>query len=166
MPTAPCAGVETRAAGARPWSSEAPIGDHESVTSRRVSFWLGAAGLAAALGGCGLNVASPDLFVLTRTGQGSTLTLLVNDGGTVKCNGAAPRTLPDPQLLAARDLAAALDTDVRSHLKLVPAPHSVYRFSVKLQDGTLTFPDTAAASHKELARAELFALQIAQTTCR
>ena len=136
------------------------------MTSRLAGLWLGAAALAAALGGCGLNVASPDLFVLTRTGQGSTLTLLVNDGGTVKCNGAAARGLPDPQLLQARDLAASLDADVKSHLKPVAGPHSVYRFSVKLQDGTLTFPDTAAAAHKELSQAELFALQVAENTCK
>jgi hypothetical protein len=127
---------------------------------------LGAGALAGALGACGLNVASPDLFVLTRTGQGSTLTLLVNDGGTVKCNGAAARALPDPQLLQARDLAASLDTDVKSHLNLAAGPRSVYRFSVKLQDGTLTFPDTAAAAHKEFAQAELFALQVSETTCK
>ena len=127
---------------------------------------MGAAGLAAALAGCGLNVASPDLFVLTRTGQGSRLTLLVNDGGTVKCNGVAARTLPDPLLLQARDLAASLDSDVKSHLKLVARAKSVYRFSVKLPDGTLTFPDTAAASHKELSQAELFTLQMAENTCK
>ena len=34
---------------------------------------------AAVVAGCGLNVASPDLFVLNRTGQGKPLTLLVND---------------------------------------------------------------------------------------
>jgi hypothetical protein len=136
------------------------------VTSRLVGLWVGAAGLAAVLGGCGLNVVSPDLFMLTRTGQGATLTLLVNDGGTVKCNGAAPRSLPDPQLLQARDLAASLDTDVKSHLKLGPSPHSVYRFSVKLQDGTLTFPDTAGGAHKELSQVELFALQVAENTCK
>jgi hypothetical protein len=156
----------TPAAAAPPWSCEAVIGDHGAVTSRLLGPWVGGAALAAALAGCGLNVASADLFVLTRTGQGSSLTLLVNDGGTVRCNGAGAVTLPDPQLLQARDLATSLDTDVKSHLKLAPSPHSVYRFSVKLQDGTLTFPDTAATAHKELSQTELFALQVAETTCK
>ena len=35
--------------------------------------------IGAVLAGCGLSVQSPDLFLLTRTGQGRTLTLLVSD---------------------------------------------------------------------------------------
>ena len=126
----------------------------------------GVAGLAAVVAGCGLNVASADLFVLTRTGQGSRLTLLVNDGGTVQCNGGRARTLSDPLLLQARDLATSLDTDVISHLHVGSRAGSVYEFSVKLPDGTLTFPDTAGKAHKELSRAELFTLQVAENTCK
>ena len=37
---------------------------------------------------------SPDLFLLTRTGQGATLTLLVNDGGTIRCNGGKAAAWP------------------------------------------------------------------------
>lgn len=122
------------------------------------------AGLAVA--GCGLNVASPDLFVLTRTGAGAKLTLLVNDGGTVRCNGGKTLTLPDPQLLAARDLASSLDADVKKHRRFAPSARSVYRYSVQLQDGTLTFPDTAADGRSELAQAEQFTLQVAENTCK
>ena len=39
--------------------------------------------LAGLLAGCGLDVKAPDLFLLTRTGQGKRLQLLVSDGGTV-----------------------------------------------------------------------------------
>ncbi len=128
---------------------------------------IACAGLVAlVVAGCGLNVASPDLFVLTRTGEGATLTLLVNDGGTVRCNGGQAHSLPDPQLLAARDLAGALDNDVKQHRRFPARPGSVYRYSVKLQDGTLSFPDTAAAGHPELAQAEQFALQVAENTCK
>ncbi|HEY6399202.1 MAG TPA: hypothetical protein VIX82_17290, partial [Solirubrobacteraceae bacterium] len=55
-----------------------------------------------ALTGCGLSLQSPDLFLLTRTGQGSKLTLLVNDSGTIRCGGGVTKQLPDPLLLAAR----------------------------------------------------------------
>src|SRR5579859_7554502 len=126
---------------------------------------LAACWLAAlAVSGCGLNVQSPDLFLLTRAGVGSKLTLLVNDGGTIRCNGGRARPLPDPLLLDARQLASDLDKDVQSKLRL-GGRAGVYTFSVRLQDGTLTFPDTAAAHHSELARAELFALQAAQGPC-
>jgi hypothetical protein len=121
---------------------------------------------AAVVAGCGLNVASPDLFVLTRTGQGKPLTLLVNDSGTIRCDGGKAKSLPDPMLLAARDLATDLDNDAKNKLKLPPPSRSsVFSYKITLQDGTVTFSDTAARTHPELARAELFALQAAQRPC-
>jgi hypothetical protein len=117
---------------------------------------------AVALGGCGLNVQSPDLFLLTRTGQGQALTLLVNDGGTIRCDGRKARALPDSLLIQARSVAADLDKDAKAKLHLPPTPGSVARYTVKLQNGTISFPDTAASARHELAEAELFALQAAR----
>jgi hypothetical protein len=126
---------------------------------------LAAVALAGLLAGCGFDVQSPDLFLLTRTGQGRTLTLLVNDGGTIRCDGRRPRKLSDPLLLRARDLAAALDADAKRGLRIPAAPNSAFRYTVTLQDGTISFPDTAAAAHSELSQAELFAVQAAQKAC-
>ena len=123
--------------------------------------------LAGALAGCGLNVQSPDLFLLTRTGQGHKLTLLVNDGGTIRCNGAVAKSLPDPLLLRARDLAGGLGGDAQDNLRLPSASNSVFRYTIRLQQGTISFPDTAAASGKypRLAQAEQFAVQAALQGC-
>jgi hypothetical protein len=123
--------------------------------------------LAAIVAGCGLNVQAADLFLLTRTGQGGRLTLLVNDGGTVSCNGGSARSLPDPLLLSARDLASSLNGDAKANLRIAPAPNTAYRYTIKLQGGTVSFPDTATASGKypALARAELFTVQTAQQVC-
>jgi len=119
-----------------------------------------------ALAACGLNVRSPDLFVLKRTGEGQTLTLLVNDDGTIRCNGGKPKQLPDKQLLIARDLATSLNNDAKAKLQLAAGlPGSVDFYTVTLPNGKITFPDTAARSHKELAQAELFAVQAAQSPC-
>lgn len=129
--------------------------------------WLAALALASAAAGCGLNVQSPDLFVLTRRGQGQKLTLLVNDSGTIRCNGGRARNLSDPLLLQARDLANGLGGDAQENLR-IPAPaNSVYRYRIRLQQGTISFPDTAAASGKypRLAQAELFAVRAAQQAC-
>jgi hypothetical protein len=121
---------------------------------------------AAALAGCGLNVQSPDLFTLTRTGQGKALTLLVNDSGTIRCDGGKAKALPDPLLLDARDLADDLNKDAQDKLKVPPpAADSVFSYKITLQQGTVSFSDTAARSHPELARAELFAVQAAQGPC-
>jgi hypothetical protein len=117
------------------------------------------------IGGCGFDVQSPDLFLLSRTGQGRALTLLVNDGGTIRCNGGSPKPIPDPLLLQARDIATNLDTDAKAELRLPARAGSVYTYRLKLQDGTVAFADTSAATHHELSAAELFAAQTAHTIC-
>jgi hypothetical protein len=128
--------------------------------------WLGLVAPLACLAACGLNVQQPDLFLLTRTGAGSTLTELVNTGGTVRCDGGKTKQVPDKLLLEARTLTGALNRDARHHLDLPSRPGSVYRYRVKVQDGTIAFPDTAARDHPELARLELLALGIASGPCR
>jgi hypothetical protein len=118
-----------------------------------------------ALTGCGIGEQSPDLFLLTRTGQGKTLTVLVKDNGSIRCNGHSGKPLSDQQLLQARDLQSSLDKDAKAKLHIAPATGSIYTFTVKLQDGTITFADTAGAEHKELAQAELFTVQVAESLC-
>jgi hypothetical protein len=108
---------------------------------------------------CGLGVQSADLFLLTRVGQGKRLTLLVSDGGTIRCNGGAAKPLSDPLLLQARDLATSLDTDAKAKLRIPPSPNSVFSYTVKLQDGSISFPDTAGSRHSEIAQTEQFVLQ-------
>ena len=127
---------------------------------------LFAAIFAVVLAGCGLDVEEPDLFLVTRTGaHGHKLTLLVNDSGTVSCNGGKPKAISDPQLLAARDLASSLNADVSAKLRLSQSARSVYSYTVKVQNGTMSFPDTAALTRKELSDLELFVVQAAAKPC-
>ncbi len=130
----------------------------------RVRLALLLACVSSVLAGC-FDVQSPDLFALTRTGSGGRLKLLVNDGGTIRCNGGAAKPLPDKLLLQARDLATMLDNDAKRGLRILPGANSVATYSIKLQHGTISFPDTAARRHSELAQAELFAVQAAQGPC-
>jgi len=127
-----------------------------------------AIGLTALLAGCGFDVQAPDLFLVTRTGEGAKLTLLVNDGGTIRCDGGKARPLSDPLLLQARDLADSLDGDAKAKLRIAPRPGTVYHYTIELQNGTISFPDNATASGKfpHLAQAELFTVQAAQQACR
>ena len=141
------------------------VGRFRSV-GRALAAVFAAGGAAAAIAGCGLNVQSPDLFTLSRTGQGKPLTLLVNDSGTIRCDGGKTKSLPDSLLLDARDLADDLNKDAQSKLHLPPATSdSVFRYRITLENGTVAFSDTAAHKHPELARAELFAVQAAQGPC-
>jgi hypothetical protein len=121
--------------------------------------------LAAALAGCGLQVASPDLFSLTRTGPGAKLTLLVNDSGTIRCNGKPAQPLPDPLLLQARSLATTLATDAQHNLRLAGTSQSVFSYKIELQQGSVTFSDISAHGRSELTEAEAFALAAAQGPC-
>ncbi len=126
---------------------------------------LAVAALAVALVGCGVDQRSPDLFLLTRSGPGPTLTLLPSDGGTIRCDGGKERPLPDSLLIQARDLAQDLDKDARRGLAISPSAGAVFDYRIKLENGTITFPDSAARSRKELSRATLFAAQAAQRAC-
>ena len=123
---------------------------------------VAAAGFA--LGGCGLDVQSPDLFKVTRSGTGGrSLTLLVNDSGTISCNGGKPKALSDALLLQARDLANSLNQDVR--LRFRQSARTVFTYTVQVQKGTFSFPDTAASARKELSQLELFVVQAAASPC-
>jgi len=119
----------------------------------------------ALLAACGFDVQSADLFQVTRTGQGQKLTLLVNDAGTIACNGGKPKSLPDRLLLQARDLATNLNKDASAKLHIPASARSVFSYTVKVQNGTFTFPDIAANSRKELSQLELFVVQAAADPC-
>ncbi len=123
-----------------------------------------AAAVAVLVAGC-FDVQSADLFVLTRTGQGQKLTLLVNDGGTIRCNGGKARPISNTSLITARDLSDNLATDAQNKLTIPNAPGSVYYYRIRLQQGTISFPDRASATRNLLAQAELFAAQAASKDC-
>jgi hypothetical protein len=128
-----------------------------------VRFWIAVVTAAALLAGCGLEVQEADLFLVTRTGPGPKLTLLVNSDGSISCNGGKSKQLSDSQLITARDLADSLDTD--TNLRYRPNAHTVFTYTVKVPNGTFTFPDTAGSARKELAQLELFVIQAAADPC-
>jgi len=115
--------------------------------------------------GCGTT--APDLFLLTRSGSlpGARLTLLVNDGGTVRCNGGAARPLSDPQLLVARRVQEDVSDDAQKDLTLPARTGSLLRFRIRTQDGTVTFSDVDAGTRPELGRVIAFARTVAQDVC-
>ncbi len=126
---------------------------------------LGIVALALALSACGFDVRSGDDFLLTRVGGGHRLTLLVNDGGTIRCNGGRAQRISSRLLIEARDLVVNLDGDAMRKLSLPAPADSFYRYTVRMQDGTIAFPDTAAARHHELAGVEEFMLRALAGPC-
>ena len=121
--------------------------------------------IALCLAACGFNVRSADVLLLTRTGQGSTLTLLINDGGTISCDGRAAKPLNDSLLIRARDLAVNLAGDATRNLHLPAGPGTIFTYRIRLQAGTVLFSDHDTARHPILAQAEVFAAETAQQAC-
>lgn len=122
--------------------------------------------LCAAVGGCGESVELPDLFVVQRSGGSARLTLLVNEGGAVHCNGGPVRQLSDSQLVLARGLQEELLGISEKHLALASRSGSVFSYFVRDEKGTVRFADNSAAQPSVLHHLALFVLEVAQTVCR
>lgn len=132
---------------------------------RALSIGLGASVLMALSAGCG-GVRAPDLFLVERSGPGGRLTLLVDEQGGLRCNGARAPALSDPQLIQARALQEELAPPAGEHLSLAPRPGSVFAYRVRDESGSVTFADNSAAQPKALRNLALFVLQVARRECR
>jgi hypothetical protein len=84
-----------------------------------------AAALLAAVLVSGCGTPPPDLFEVRRSGPdpNANVTVVVNDGGSVKCNGAS-HPLDAKDLLRARQLLRDLEPQAQLHLELPPGPRS------------------------------------------
>ncbi len=134
----------------------------------RPSRLAGAAALvtaALAFGGCGQ--ASPDLFAVTRSGEGPNddVTLVVNDGGTVRCDGGSPRQLGGERLLAARELSRELATAAELQLELPPGPRPTLSYRVESEAGTVSFSDASPNRPATLNRLMGFVSDVAEDVC-
>lgn len=125
---------------------------------------------AAAIAGCG-GVLSPDLFVVNRTGSspGAKLSLLVTEEGVVECNPnrnhPSPHHLSDPQIIEARTIQEDLQKPASQDLSLPAAPGSVLSYSVRDQDGSVSFADNSVAQPPVTRKLALFVLSVAQAVC-
>jgi hypothetical protein len=123
--------------------------------------------LATALGACG-GVTSADLFILQRSGgtPGARLTLLVNEGGVVHCNGGPPLPISDELLVQARGIQEDLQSAASAHLSLPPRAGSVLNYYLRDPDGTVRFADDSAKQPHVLRELADFTLKVAQGVCR
>lgn len=120
--------------------------------------------LALLLSGCG--APSADLFVVTRTGQGpnAKLTMLVQDDGSVKCNGKE-HPISGRQLLTARQLTRDMSPQAELNVSLPPGPGSVLSYSVRMQAGTIAFSDTSRPLPRSFAELTAFTAEISEDVC-
>lgn len=120
------------------------------------------AGLAFA--GCG--TASPDLFEVRRSGEdrAANLTMVVNDGGEVTCNGR-DHPLDADRLLRARELSRELAEPAELGLELPPGPGTNLSYRVRMEAGSVTFSDTSRGNPPEFQRLAAFTKDVAERVC-
>jgi len=150
-----------RAAG---FAARAPLGRGAPV-GRGVLAGLAALVLAVAGVGCGESVELPDLFIVQRSGGGPKLTVVVNEGGAVHCNGGPTRQLSDAQLVQARGLQEELQSPSTKHLVLAPRPGSVFSYYVRDAEGAVRFSDNSAGQTSVLRHLAYFVLELEQKVC-
>ena len=127
---------------------------------RRVAVAL----VALLIGGCG--TASPDLFEVRRSGddRAANLTMVVNDGGHVTCNGHE-HELDADRLLRARELSRELAKPAELGLELPPGPGTNLSYRVRMEAGSVGFSDTSSGNPKEFLRLAAFTKDVAERVC-
>jgi hypothetical protein len=125
---------------------------------------IAVAALAAALAGCG--TPSPDLFEVRRSGddRAANLTMVVNDGGRVTCNGHE-HELDADRLLRARELSRELAEPAELGLELPPGPGANLSYRVRMEAGTVGFSDTSDGNPPEFLRLAAFTKDVAERVC-
>jgi hypothetical protein len=111
--------------------------------------------------------ASPDLFVVQRSGQdpGANLHLVVSDGGTVKCNDRKPVAIEADLLLDARQLARDLQEPASLGVSLRPGRRSVLSYRARVEAGTVTFSDSSPTRPHVFDRLAAFTKHVAENVC-
>jgi hypothetical protein len=121
--------------------------------------------LAALLvAGCG--TASPDLFEVRRSGEdrAANLTMVVNDGGRVTCNGHE-HELDADRLLRARELSRELAEPAELGIELPPGPRANLSYRVRMEAGTVAFSDTSRGNPPAFNRLAAFTKDVAERVC-
>jgi hypothetical protein len=116
---------------------------------------------------CGAGVIAADLFIVYRTGSSphARLTLLVNEEGSVRCNGGRTLKLSDKQLVKARAFQEELQVYAARHLKLPAQPKSVFSYLLRDENGSIRFSDNSRGQTRVMRELQLFVLTVARQTC-
>jgi hypothetical protein len=124
----------------------------------------GLAALTVALAGCG--TPPPDLFVVERSGgdRNADLELLVNDGGSVRCDGRE-HPLDADRLLTARQLERDLEPQAELGIELPPGRGSVLSYRVRMEGGTIAFSDRSRDVPDTFLRLAAFTKDVAERVC-
>jgi hypothetical protein len=129
--------------------------------SRAAAALLLGAALAA---GCG--TPSPDLFEVRRSGAdpNANVTVVVNDGGSVSCDGRR-HTLDADRLLRAREVERGLEPQAELGLELPPGPRAQLSYRVRMDGGTVAFSDTSRGNPPSFLALAAFTKDVTERVC-
>lgn len=120
---------------------------------------------ALLLAGCGTPPA--DLFEVERSGRdrNANVTMLVSDGGFVKCNDAEQKAIDGPTLLEARDIARELGRHAELAIELPPGENPTLRYRVRTEAGAVAFTDRSEGRPKAFDRVVAFTAKVSEDVC-
>jgi hypothetical protein len=120
--------------------------------------------LIVMLAGCG--APSADLFEVKRSGpdKPANLTMVVNDGGSVTCNGTK-HTLDPDRLLQARELERELSKQAELGIELPPGPGANLSYRVRMEAGTVEFSDTSKGNPQAFFQLAAFTKDVSERVC-
>jgi hypothetical protein len=123
-----------------------------------------AVAVAVVLAGCGTE--SPDLFAVERSGPDpeANLMLVVNDGGSVTCNGEQ-HSLDADRLLRARELSREIAKQAELGVELPAGPRADLRYRVWMEAGTVAFSDTSRGNPPSFFELAAFTKDVAERVC-
>ncbi len=127
---------------------------------------LAGAVLALALAAAACGTPPPDLFEVKRSGEdrNANVDVVVNDGGSVTCNGKEHRLDAD-MLLRARQVLRDLQPQAELHLELPPGPRSQLRYTARMEAGTVSFADTSRGNPKSFLALAAFTKDVTEDIC-
>jgi hypothetical protein len=122
--------------------------------------------LALALAAAGCGTPPPDLFEVKRTGEdrNANVDVVVNDGGSVSCNGKEHRLDAD-LLLRARQVLRDLAPQAELHLELPPGPQAQLRYTARMEAGTVSFSDTSRGNPTSFLALAAFTKDVTEDVC-
>jgi hypothetical protein len=120
--------------------------------------------LVIAAAGCG--APSADLFEVRRSGpdRPANLTMVVNDGGRVTCNGKE-HELDPKYLLEARELTRELSKQAELGVELPPGPGANLSYKVRMEAGTVAFSDTSRGNPHSFDELAAFTKDVSERVC-
>lgn len=133
----------------------------------RLSLPAAALACAAAVAAAGCGGDYSDLLAVQRSGSlpDAEVSFVINDGGTIRCDGGEEQPLPSKLLLETRDIVDALRLQFEEQTSYPRSPSALLRFEAETADGEMAFSDVDGRRGEDVGRLILLVRRTAQQMC-